>query len=318
MSWLTSIALYLIHLLYRWIDALSHLKQSIASSPLPLSAQRKQIPKHLALVLASDNSLSVDSFEQEVLENVEQVAHWCRETGIPKLTVYDRNGVLSSFPNEIRQHLLKEFQTVQEPPSEADSEIEYPLTPPLSDDSDDRQVPSGKEGPNIHVITLDIPGETNPLKRRRSSGRNVLKRRRIQAKEQPPLLTVHLISRKSGKPAIAEFANRLFHGQQQNKREDVQCTVSDLTRTLEGEHGFSSPDLMIVHNLTPSPVPKTLELEGFPPWQMRLTEICYNNPRLSWWNSAFGRVTSPPFPLQEVDFRRALDEFSAAEMRLGK
>lgn len=41
-----------------------------------------------------------------------------------------------------------------------------------------------------------------------------------------------------------------------------------------GEYGFSSPDLMIVHRRPPtgqwrSPV----ELEGFPPWQMRLTEI---------------------------------------------
>jgi len=40
------------------------------------------------------------------------------------------------------------------------------------------------------------------------------------------------------------------------------------------EDGLSSPDFMIIHHLTAScRVSAPPELHGFPPWQLRLTEI---------------------------------------------
>jgi dehydrodolichyl diphosphate syntase complex subunit NUS1 len=37
--------------------------------------------------------------------------------------------------------------------------------------------------------------------------------------------------------------------------------------------GLPSPDLMIVHHVCPQDPPPPLELHGFPPWQIALTEI---------------------------------------------
>ncbi|KAF8168147.1 hypothetical protein B0H34DRAFT_684406 [Crassisporium funariophilum] len=77
---------------------------------------------------------------------------------------------------------------------------------------------------------------------------------------------------------------------------------------------------MIIHSIESSrgrPTPP--ELHGFPPWQIRLTEIYQSvlvgrTPR-TW----FRESRSPlPLPLDEFNFREALDEFASAEMRFGK
>lgn len=90
---------------------------------------------------------------------------------------------------------------------------------------------------------------------------------------------------------------------------------------------------MIVHQISTSYNDRTpLELYGFPPWQMRLTEILsvlnwqlrtsiiladnfwrsYNRYPQSVWSR------SSELPLGEKEFRAALDEFAGAQMRLGK
>lgn len=81
-----------------------------------------------------------------------------------------------------------------------------------------------------------------------------------------------------------------------------------------------------------APVPPP-ELLGFPPWQIRLTEIRYATRAI--WSPLADNPTCSYFPipilglgpwpggphaltLDERTFRAALDEFSGAQMRLGK
>lgn len=53
-----------------------------------------------------------------------------------------------------------------------------------------------------------------------------------------------------------------------------RARIINLTVFLIGEHGFPPPELMIVHHITPHRSPKSvLELHGFPPWQVSLTEF---------------------------------------------
>jgi hypothetical protein len=42
---------------------------------------------------------------------------------------------------------------------------------------------------------------------------------------------------------------------------------------IAGPHSLSAPNFLIVHHLCPSDYALPLELHGFPPWQIRLTEI---------------------------------------------
>ena len=48
----------------------------------------------------------------------------------------------------------------------------------------------------------------------------------------------------------------------------------DIYVSLPGKYGFTGPDLMIIHNIIPQKRSRdVLELYGFPPWQIRLTEF---------------------------------------------
>jgi len=323
MSWLTSFALYVFHAIYTLVTTLSSIPRYFANTPQPLSTQRTQVPKHLALILASDNCIPEDVWETDVVDNVEQIVGWCREAGIHRLTVYDRQGMLALLSSDIKERLAFHVGIpLNESPVE--SEVEYPLTPPLSDDSDSRPLsPNEVILPKTHVSTIILSERKEGTKRRRSNSWNVLKRRRPQKKEdtkQAQPFTLHLISRKSGKVAVANMAASMLREHKpaggSKSVKPFQCSMDDVTRILEGEQGFSSPDLLIMHDISPMSSDKTLELEGFPPWQIRLTELSYI-PRHSAWHRSW-KEPSSMLKLDEREFRQALDEFASAEMRLGK
>lgn len=67
-----------------------------------------------------------------------------------------------------------------------------------------------------------------------------------------------------------------------------------------GELGFPEPDLMIVHQVSPSHPRKPLELYGFPPWQIRLTEIRYANYFLCSYSSQLTDYIAPPLAILET------------------
>jgi dehydrodolichyl diphosphate syntase complex subunit NUS1 len=105
---------------------------------------------------------------------------------------------------------------------------------------------------------------------------------------------VHILSPKSSIFAIAEVAKGLIRKQTSVRTvpsTSFSLSVSDLEDILEGipqnslksgqwltvlkgDTGFPAPDLVIVHHCSPSKRSKMpLELHGFPPWQIRLSEI---------------------------------------------
>lgn len=92
MSWLASCILALFHAVYYVINIVRSFRASRARPPNPLAAKRKQVPTHLALLLATDNDTVSVKSEDKLLENILQVVSWCRTAGIPRLTVYDRDG----------------------------------------------------------------------------------------------------------------------------------------------------------------------------------------------------------------------------------
>jgi dehydrodolichyl diphosphate syntase complex subunit NUS1 len=109
---------------------------------------------------------------------------------------------------------------------------------------------------------------------------------------------LYIISRKASKPAIASTARSLArlqsHKSMDIKRspgvEEFDLSVQTLGSLLEGtefvllhwhhpdiytgKHGLPAPEFMIIHSISPSTHnPTPIELHGFPPWQIRLTEI---------------------------------------------
>jgi len=315
MSFLLRGLLYALHFFYY----LFTLAASWKSQPLPreLSYPRKQIPRHLALLLVSDNhgSTSRDAILECFLESIQRTVGWCQTVGIRKLTVYDRDGLLATNIEQVSQYLSVSTQHHSE---DETSEIEYPLTPPPSDVSDSRPLsPVNLQSLNLDVSIFEIQS-AKPAREEHALGVQQRRKTRLSSeKTSTDEITVHVISRSFGKPVVARAA----HAMASDPRwQQERISVQDLNAILEGDRGLPSPDFMIVHNTVPylRRRKQPLELYGFPPWQITLTEFhdCSEYTPLSWpWASEGSRN---PEPLSEVGFRRGLDEFSKAQMRFGK
>ncbi|KAI6008223.1 hypothetical protein F5J12DRAFT_905292 [Pisolithus orientalis] len=311
-------------------------RQQQPSAP---NVHRNKVPMHLCLNLVGSNEFTSEEVEAAFLECLQRTTRWCREVGIAVLTVYDRDAYLvaTSFP--IRCPCLLEM------PGEdsCESEVEYPLTPPLSEPSISRsQSPeSAKLHQGLAVITFKTPFSGRLHKRRHVA---VRRRPKSEPWRRAPSnyfssqiiedstsrlnsLTIHMASRSSGKPAIACAARSLLKGYVQNRgaaggvppeNRVFQLSSSELGPLLEGF--LPPPDLMIVHSIgkTKSPAPP-LEIHGFPPWQIMLTEFDYTRPE-DLGESKLPDAESPctPMLISETAFRRALDEYADAQFRLGR
>jgi dehydrodolichyl diphosphate syntase complex subunit NUS1 len=107
------------------------------------------------------------------------------------------------------------------------------------------------------------------------------------------------------------------------------------TDILPGDNGVPAPDLVIVHHCSPAKRSRSpLELHGFPPWQIRLSEIQWAHSSLvrypihpvfshdeyaaTYWRWLMPWRRRQVVTLSEAKFRLALDDYASAEMRLGK
>jgi dehydrodolichyl diphosphate syntase complex subunit NUS1 len=136
-------------------------------------------------------------------------------------------------------------------------------------------------------------------------------------------LTLHIISRSASKAAIASAARFLLDEEIRRRQNshDVdhvrayELPIHELNSILEG--GLPSPDFMIVHHVRPQDPLPPLELHGFPPWQIALTEIhrttiAHDVAPLKYRNNSI------PSLITEEAFCRALDEYAGAQFRLGR
>lgn len=322
MHLLFALSLRVLHFIYALvIHVRSYWKRYTWSPPQPLSAARKRLPKHLAIILVADTQLTEEATERLLSDSVVNAVDWCRASGIQKLTVYEENGLLSTSTQTIGDRVPHNSSESES----SESELEYPLTPPPSDYSESRPLSPSQD---IHTTIPAIRIQVSKLPLESYDRKYSVKRRKHSTtpSTQRPPLSLCLISRESSKAAIASTASSLarFHQQQlfngaKRPKDLFQLRVDAFEHLLEGEDGISPPDFMIVHCLNPFQRHRSpLELHGFPPWHIRLTEIHQTNMRgrrLTLSAVAHGQVTGV---LDELSFREALDEFARAEMRFGK
>ncbi|KAG7450564.1 uncharacterized protein BT62DRAFT_927847 [Guyanagaster necrorhizus] len=312
--------LRLIHALYSIaIFASSCWKRFNSVPPLPLTAPRRRIPKHLAVLFVPDLDIHPDITHTCLLESVYRTVDWCRELGIEKVTVYDSEGLLQASATTIQHHIA-----LSSKPYEPAMDHEYPPTPPLSE-PDSRPV-SPEQIPEVNpYMIISLPRSCSEAVCEPKSGR----RRRTAARNSYGPMTLHIVSSSSSKPVIAAAAHSICKLENSYSKisniDDFKLSVAELGQRLEGKDGFPPPDFMIVHPMSPSKYNRTpLELHGFPPWQTRLTEIHHNRhikrhaAWITWVLPQRFYSARWPVPLTEMAFRDALDEFAGAEMRFGK
>ncbi|KAJ7634261.1 hypothetical protein DFH06DRAFT_1221527 [Mycena polygramma] len=317
MDVLVHVLLRVLHSFYSLITLLSaSWRRLYTAPPLLLQVTRRRIPRHVALLLVPHPGHDPVATRESLLETASRTIGWCRSSGVEKLTLYDREGILAECADQITQRAsVAELDGYESPASE----IEYPPTPPSSDCSDSRPL-SPEDGlqNETSVVTVGLPGIIRNKNSKYGLKRRHSKRQNSDASKPP--LTLCIASRRSSKPAVAAAATSLAR-RRARSTEVEELTVESLNAIIEGPHSVTAPDFLIVHHLRPSYYPPHLELHGFPPWQTRLTEIhhCYKQRPLREWLSLRNKTAeNAPRLLTEIDFRVAMDEFAQAEMRFGK
>lgn len=93
MPLLALLCLRLLHICYSLLLRISlRWKYLTWRPPQSLTATRQRLPNHLAIILATDSDLNLETTELALLESVERAIGWCHVVGIEKLTVYDSQG----------------------------------------------------------------------------------------------------------------------------------------------------------------------------------------------------------------------------------
>lgn len=309
-----SLFLWLLHLVHASLVFLTtKFRKRRYLPPQSLTAYRSKLPKHLAIILVSHDAANPKHTEELYMECLVSVVKWCKALGIEQLTAYDAEGTLLGCSDIIKERLTHHDDL---PTDESESEVEYPLTPPLSEASDS----SRSHSPDLGGFPVQLNVTTVCSFRKGASlhrPREVAVRRRAHHKRSHNPLTLHIISRSASKAAIASTARFLLDEEvcrRQNSQDldhvkAYELPISELNSILEGF--LPSPDFMIVHDVHPQDPRPPLELHGFPPWQMALTEIHRTIDDVAPNNPMASLIT-------EEAFCRALDEYAGAQFRLGR
>jgi len=309
----TGVFLRVLHMIHSLV-LLWRVFQTRFSGTLPKSLlfSRRRIPRHLAIIFVTDPSSSVPESESSLAKSVRNAINWCYDAGIEKLTIYEEHG-------SILKCLQKTSAVFGDDSGYLCGEMEN--KDPLAPSASRSKVPGPDTRLHMGTVTVQRSDDRNKRESRKhctnQSNHHV-------SHTSPKMLTLCLASRDSAKPAIASIAASLVPRDKPNPRKKPKYgrmdtfTLSEdkLHDLLESTHTLSSPDVMIIHPTNPLRYNRTpLELHGFPPWHLKQTEIYHN--RFQHPSMIMQRTTGDT-PLDENTFRRALDEFSAAEMRFGK
>ncbi|BGP34357.1 hypothetical protein JCM10296v2_006172 [Rhodotorula toruloides] len=245
------------------------------------SGRWNKLPKHLAVVLAPARTAS--DFRQAVQDKVEQLRKllgWSRELGIATLSVYDETGLLVQEASGISSALGMSVEGQEGAGKECGlivlrrPTLAKAVAPKetLLDESWVAVTGDGDSASSATLVNEDVPPTAEPD------------------------VQVNLLSRRAGQPWLARVAKDL--ASEQSGVEILSETVAETIDALP----LTEPDLLFVFGGS------YLRLHGFPPWQIRLTEM-YHHSWPSW--------TRPP-PLTYEVLRKALDLYGGAEMRFGR
>ncbi|KAI0877615.1 Undecaprenyl diphosphate synthase [Hypoxylon argillaceum] len=208
-------------------------------------ATLKRLPEHLSIILTLENGGKGDALEKLVNE-VAEVTAWCAAAGIPKLSVYEKTGVLKRYMAQTHRSVFNRLKAW-----------------------------FGKnQAPSLALFARGAP----TIRSHNESRFNLI-----------------LISEDDGREAMVDLTRVLTDMVQKNKISAGDITADVIDNELS-EAVMREPDLLISFE-------PYVDLQGYPPWSIRLTEI-YCAPD----NQGVGYQL----------FLRALRKYAQATFKLGK
>jgi len=286
---------------------------------------------------------------------------WCSQVGISTLTFYDRNGLLKSrfrqlhavSPNFDPAAAAHDVVESAEQPialssaRKAERQTPVPhgfygyLTPPTSDDSSSTSVVDGVDATD-EVYTFNFFGTGVPkgldaeirydLASKRNGGLSSIVRKRRPSQSDSISsnmgdscrVRVNVVSEVNGIPAIVQTARTIALTRTRSPSEPAPAV--DLQQMDDMIHAeLAPPELLILHHMERQSFFKQLwprAMDMFPPWQLRLTEIHFSEPRyvidpFGWFSSSKKCESKYPL-LGRGAFAVGLEEYSKSIAREGK
>lgn len=240
----------------------------------------KRLPKHLSVILTLEDQRRSGAGLERLIDEVADIAAWCASAGIPQLSVYEKTGVLKGYLKDTHRAVSSKLRAYFGPnfPS---VDLAAPHTPPIESSSS----------------FLPYNGDSSARRRRRNSASsdssaNTANNEEDHSKKH---LSMLLISAEDGRDSVVDLTKTLAEMAQRKKLSTADITTELVDAELT-ESVMSEPDLLVLFG-------PHVELAGYPPWQIRLTEIFHVQD-----NQGVGYQV----------FSRALHTFARAQMRKGR
>ncbi|KAF2718796.1 Undecaprenyl diphosphate synthase [Polychaeton citri CBS 116435] len=247
----------------------------------------KKVPNHLSIILslpaeAAGEAASTSQMVRrrrrgsnegldQMLNDACEIVAWTASAGIPTLSIYERSGVLKASHQLVQRRIARTLTDYYG--------TSNPLKPTFSLHAPNVVSASSSPASPIHQtngVNGDVPTQHEP---------------------QPPHLNVILLDAADGRQTLVDLTRTLAAMSQAHKISPADISQELIDAEISESTGMGEPDLLITFG-------ERVVLEGYPPWQVRLTEI---------WN-----VTDYDGGASYGVFLRGLVSFAGAEMRFGR
>ncbi|KAI0003990.1 Met-10+ like-protein-domain-containing protein [Xylariaceae sp. FL0662B] len=182
-----------------------------------------RLPTHLSVILTLEDGGRPGDALEKLVHEASEVAAWCASAGIPRLSVYERTGVLKRYMPQMHRaltHKLKAwFGRYQAPPLSL----------------------STRGAATVHSLSREYGSHDQEI------------------------LQVNLICEDDGREAMVDLTKVLTQMVQKEKISAKDVTLDVIDNELS-EAVMVEPDLLISFE-------PYVDLQGYPPWPIRLTEI---------------------------------------------
>ena len=266
-----------------------------------------RLPEHLSVILTrkADEDGGLEALADEVAE----LGAWSCAAGIPLLSVYERTGVLKLYTDAVHELVERKLGLYFGAGPEAPT-LRTVAPNHAAVSTSTGSAPMEANGTTVSPVSL--PGASGPIR---------------------PHLDLLLLSASDGRDTLVDLTRTLTEMAQSNKlspkditsdliNTEISATTSVLPPTpprspvlrpetsvrpagKDSDIGPGEPDLLIVF----API---VQLDGYPPWQIRLTEIfCVGD--------SGGDVSGRSATRVEYQaFLRGLWRYAGAQMRFGR
>ncbi|ETI26226.1 hypothetical protein G647_03003 [Cladophialophora carrionii CBS 160.54] len=249
-----------------------------------------RVPEHLSVILKFKTE--EDGGLEALMDEVAELCAWSAAAGIPLLSVYEKSGILKTYMTPLQELVKQKLASYFGPP---------PAAPRLRVFAPNHASISSSRTPSPHIQAQSADGGPD--------GR--------------PHLDLLLLSATDGRETLVDLTRTLAEMAQAHKIDPKDITsnlinaeISATTavpssRTRDGpkpagkEVEAGEPDLVIVFG-------PTVKLDGYPPWQIRLSEIyCVGDSGGDVSGSGSTRV-------EYQAFLRALWRYAGAKFNFGR